>query len=175
MIGLGTRTFLTSIEFERAPMGTMTTFDGGRLALRPFRRRTDTTTHLPSLRSAVVEHAHLEKHGRHFIIDDTPRHELTGSTEVVLAGPHEVASTTWRPSPMEIISDVVVEYFVRRCERELGEPLCLETSDGRLWRWSGGGYVREVLAARVPGSPDFALSYIERPMPTSVRYGVEID
>lgn len=153
----------------------MITLDAPRQRLRRTRRATDSTNHLPSLRSAVIERAHLEEHGRLFTIDDTPRHGIAGSTEVLLAGPHEVASTTWRPSPLEIISDVVVEYFIRRCERELGDPLCFETTDGRLWRWSRDGYACEVLAARAADAGDYALSYTERPLPLSALYGTVVD
>lgn len=154
---------------------TLTTLLGGPSRARRLAHLRDDRGHLALIRpTSWHEPDYHDASFTTFTIDDTPRHGIAGSTEVRLAGPHEVTSLTWRPSPREIISDVVRDYFLRCCERELGEPIRELTAEGEAWRWNVGGYEREVVASTGDDRYSCTIRFTERPLPAAALFGLEV-
>jgi hypothetical protein len=98
----------------------------------------------------------------YFVIEDTPRYDIGGITEVVMAAGNRIAQLTWRPSPKEIVTDVVRDYFVRHCEREYGEATYAESDSVQVWSWTTWHGLRAVVSEHhaQPGSVGFF--YIEQ-------------
>jgi hypothetical protein len=95
----------------------------------------------------------LERHddatGTEYTIDATPRFGLLGSTRVTIDESLRTTTLEWTASPVEIVTDIVLKYFMRYCERENGRATEHYTHAGTdVWRWSVASGTHELRATR---------------------------